>query len=372
MWVLSGFTNANTAWVLITPAPIIIGVTPLNFVLFNQVTDVVGGTGITVTIQTGIHTISLNNQTQNLLANAISGVTNIGIGSADIYSSTINNKIQLRSLLGSGGTTVNESGNSIVINTIVDSALNSGSINPVSNSAITTVINQILGVIAVHPTYYAPVVGLTIPTSPIEMGTTLSSFAMNISFTQNDAGSPSGYELCRNGLHYSSLQNNTMTEANITSPISYIGSVTYACGPTKNNNLNIPDPYGKILAGTSNSPTRTIIPYLYQFYNNTTAIPLTSAQVRTLGSCSYSYMNTFDLLTGTVNCVFAFAIPNTKSKVSVIDITNLGADITSCYALINGSFVVYDIGGNSHNYNLYAMQTAIPYSPTATHRIIVS
>lgn len=60
MWVLSGTTNANTSWVLDTPDPITIDVTPLNFVLFSHVTDVIAGTGITITMQTGTHIISVN------------------------------------------------------------------------------------------------------------------------------------------------------------------------------------------------------------------------------------------------------------------------------------------------------------------------
>jgi hypothetical protein len=76
MWVLSGITNGNTAWVLNTPDPITVGTTPLNFVLFSHVADIVGGTGITVTMQSGIHTVSLNNATQNILAKSITGATN--------------------------------------------------------------------------------------------------------------------------------------------------------------------------------------------------------------------------------------------------------------------------------------------------------
>jgi len=60
MWVLSGDTNNNTSWVLATEDPIVIDVTDLNFVYFNNVLDVVGGTGITVNTSSGNYNISVD------------------------------------------------------------------------------------------------------------------------------------------------------------------------------------------------------------------------------------------------------------------------------------------------------------------------
>lgn len=254
----------------------------------------------------------------------------------------------------------------------VDTDLNTGSTNPVQNQAIAIVINQILGVIAEPPVYTAPTANLTSTiTQTVEIGTTLTNFTANISFTQNDAGSATGYELCRNGSNYSNNQNNVVTESNITSTISFVGKVSYACGATKNNNLGIPDPTGKILAGTVSSPTRTITPQLRQFWGNTTAVPATSADVRALGNCNYQTVNGFCLVTGTVNKIFAVAIPSTKSISSVQDLSTF-ANLTSCYALINGSFTVKDAGNNDRTYKLYAMEQAIPNPQTTNHCIILS
>jgi hypothetical protein len=60
MWVLSGNTNANEAWVLDTPDPIVIGVSDLNFVLFGNVQNIIGGTGINVSANTGTYIINFN------------------------------------------------------------------------------------------------------------------------------------------------------------------------------------------------------------------------------------------------------------------------------------------------------------------------
>jgi hypothetical protein len=78
VWVLTGTTNGNTAWVLDTPDPIIIHDitgTSLSFVLFNHVQDVTAGTGITVNTITGTHQINLSVPTQNILAATITGAT---------------------------------------------------------------------------------------------------------------------------------------------------------------------------------------------------------------------------------------------------------------------------------------------------------
>jgi len=60
MWIFTGNTNGNTAWVLTTPDPITIGVSSLNFVLFNKIPNIISGTGITVTLLNGTHTVSVN------------------------------------------------------------------------------------------------------------------------------------------------------------------------------------------------------------------------------------------------------------------------------------------------------------------------
>jgi hypothetical protein len=117
MWVLSGNTNAQTSWVLITPNPIhihnVTG-TSLTFALYNHVKDVIAGTGITVTTITGTHIVSLNTTTQAILNSTITGVTNIG-GGESVYSGTSGHNFILNTFIGSGITTVQKVGNEIII-----------------------------------------------------------------------------------------------------------------------------------------------------------------------------------------------------------------------------------------------------------------
>jgi hypothetical protein len=59
-FVLSGNTWKYTSWILSTPNPIAINVTPLTFSLFAQVTDILAGTGILITKYYGQDTVSVN------------------------------------------------------------------------------------------------------------------------------------------------------------------------------------------------------------------------------------------------------------------------------------------------------------------------
>jgi len=78
MWVLTGSTNGSSAWVLITPDPIYIGLTPLTFALYNQISDVlsVPGSGIDITMLGGSHYVALDNMAKDVRLYGITGATN--------------------------------------------------------------------------------------------------------------------------------------------------------------------------------------------------------------------------------------------------------------------------------------------------------
>lgn len=256
---------------------------------------------------------------------------------------------------------------------ILDNALDVNSTNGVENQAIALAIQQILDVIAEPPTYVQPTTNLTNVTQTVETGTTLSNLTLDISFTQNDAGTANGFTLRRNGVVISNNQNNQRTESNITSTINFQGSVSYGQGVLKQNNLGIDDPTGRVQAGTINTPTRTLIPKLRLFWGTSASIPTNSTQVRNLpNNNAYENYNQIDLETGTTNTTFVVAIPSTKSVANVTDLGNLNANITSEYVLTDSNFTVQDIGGTNRNYKLYVMDQAIPYTTTTTHRITLS
>lgn len=253
---------------------------------------------------------------------------------------------------------------------VTDSELSETSTHPVENQVITKVVNQILNVIAVHPTYVQPTASITNITQTVENGTTLNG-SIVITFTKNDAGTLTSYELFRNGTSVSSLQTTPYTETNIQTSIAYYGRTCYTEGITKNNNLGIPDTTGKVLVGCVNSATRTITPMLKCFYGAFNGIPTMSSDIRGLVGGVFSNVNTFTLQTGTVYKNFVIAVPIAKSVTKVIDTTNLSADNTTQYILINSNFQVADAGGTTFPYKLYVMTTDIPFSPSANHVITI-
>lgn len=256
-------------------------------------------------------------------------------------------------------------------NITVDSELSELSVNPVENRAITTVINQILDVIADHPTYISPTVSLNNITQIVENGSNLSG-TLNVTFTQNDAGQVISYSISRNNIQISNIQTGAFNEVNIQSPIIFNSTVCYESGPIKNNNLGIPDPVGRILQGCITSSNRIITPMLRYFWGSNLNIPSTSSAVRTLSNNSFSNVSQITLSTGIQNTNFIVCIPNNRSITSVIDSSNLNADITLNYILINNNFQVEDVGGVNHAYKLYAMTTAVPYFPSANHIITIN
>jgi hypothetical protein len=126
-------------------------------------------------------------------------------------------------------------------------------------------IGKILEVIAEPPVYIAPNSSITNVTQTAEIGSTVS-IAITQTFTQNDAGSKISETIKKNGSTVSTTS--TFNETLTVQPTQtvYSGTVSYAEGVTKNNNLDIPDPTGKILAGTVNSSNRTITPIYPIFY----------------------------------------------------------------------------------------------------------
>lgn len=226
-------------------------------------------------------------------------------------------------------------------------------------------------VIRVPPTYVAPTSTLSTATQTVESGTTLTDLVANISFTQNNAGSATGYSLLKDNVEVSTTQNNLITLSNITSAIELKGTVSYGDGAILDDNLNEPYLTGQILAGSVTSPIKTITPQLKMFYGASATIPTDSAGVRALSNNTYQTTSSITISTGTTLLNFVVAIPASKNITSVIDTGNLNANITSEYTL-RGTFNVQDAGGNLNSYKVFAMAIAIPYSPSTNHVITIS
>ena len=257
----------------------------------------------------------------------------------------------------------------------VDLELDVDSDEAIANSAVTTVVNQILSVIAVAPTYSEPTASLSnITPNRREVGQTFN-LALSVGFTQNDAGSATEYRLLKDGVvEVTSATSISTTLSNVVVALGsteFRGEVDYTQGPIKVNNLGINDATGRINGGTR-SATRTLNGSLIQFFGSRVSAPTTSAQTRTLPLTSFDNVNILDLVTGTTNRFFIVAIPATKTITEVLDIGNLNVNITSEYVLTNTTFNVDDIGGTPRTYKLYVMELANPYPTSTTHKITLT
>src|SRR5690606_29814495 len=116
-------------------------------------------------------------------------------------------------------------------------------------------IGKILEVIAEPPVYIAPNSNLNNVTQTAEIGSSVS-ISLTQTFNQDDAGGKISETITKNGSTVSTTNTFNETLTVPTTNLVYSGTVSYSEGVTKDNNLGIPDPTGKILAGNTTSPTR--------------------------------------------------------------------------------------------------------------------
>jgi hypothetical protein len=125
-------------------------------------------------------------------------------------------------------------------------------------------------------------------------------------------------------------------------------------------------------AGCTSQKNTTITGYYCRFYGPTSATPTNSAEVRGLPAEAFqtANVNTFCLTTGTVENKFSVALPPSRTISCVLDLGNLGADITSCYVCL--CQIPVNTGGGSGasvNYNLYELNLGAPYPTSTNHQI---
>lgn len=182
-----------------------------------------------------------------------------------------------------------------------DSAIITGATvtNAVDNLA------ELINKLATHPTYTSPTSSITNITNTYELGDTQSINITQI-YTQNDGGSKVSENITKNSIVISS--GSSFSEIlTIVPTTTYGGSVTYSTGPIKLNNLDIPDPVGRILSGTTTSSTRTISG-IYPVYYLKSSLPITSTTMQTAinnGTANKLVINS----TGTISIPYA---PNSE------------------------------------------------------------
>ena len=132
----------------------------------------------------------------------------------------------------------------------------------------------------IAPTYTAPSVSLkTNAKSVLERGTS-ATIVITPTFTQNDAGAVTGYELFRDGVSiYTDTSCSSYTDTISTlsgTSIQYTCKVTYADGAIKNDNMGDPDTTGQILAGSITGTASKINIALKYYYGNSATNTISS------------------------------------------------------------------------------------------------
>jgi hypothetical protein len=248
-----------------------------------------------------------------------------------------------------------------------DDMLNILSTNTVQNSTIALAIsslNNALQIIVPAPTYNLPAATLTGMNAPrvFELGENVSR-SLVLGFTQNDAGSPTQFEIFKNnisllaqGLPFTQIINEPAALGTTT----YRNTVTYNQGPVKNNILGLPDARDQIQAGTT-SAIQTYDGYYRRWVGSSPTFLSNPNNVRTLSlSTSLDIDTNLNLASPAPiyinNKFIIIAIPNTRILTNVV--TDVNEILTSQFNL--SSVQIQDAAGVNRSYKLYYLETALP------------
>lgn len=195
---------------------------------------------------------------------------------------------------------------------------------------------DILATKCVAPTYVAPTAGISASPSngSYEIGTNLGTVTLSSSFTQNNGGANTTTTYYQNG---SPLGGNTTTISSLTSTQSFYVNKAYGQGAVINNNCGVPDPTGRINAGSVNSGTISFVPFSKRYWgfvsstspNNSTILALTQDNNGSTGSLTLSNV------TPSGSQYLAYFTKGSVSSVTVNGIPATGAFTFTTYSITN-------------------------------------
>ena len=226
----------------------------------------------------------------------------------------------------------------------------------------------------VHPIYTQPNTSISsnVSTSGIEIGTIINP-TFDITFNKNDAGVELSRVLKRDGVEIATATPFTDTNIQVTEVgKTYIGTVTYAQGTCKNNNLGLEDCLGRIEAGSKNTSNIVYIGYRKAFWGFDN-VPTTSAQVRGFSNSLLNPQNgstfTINIPVGTSKVIFAY--PANLRDVSSVKYIELAS------SEVKGNFTKTTVsvaGANGYspiNYKVYTYVPVEPYSIANTYNVTI-
>jgi len=213
------------------------------------------------------------------------------------------------------------------------------------------------------PNYLAPIASLsaTPSSSSLEVGQTLN-VNLTLSFNQRNAGAETAREIRKNGVV---LGATTDTIVISTTPISYLGNISYAQGAVLNNQAGVPDPNGRINAGNMNSNT---INYVGAYFNFVAVgvIATTGAQVRE--NLVKMLDNVFSLVIPSGVQTATIAYPAIRADLldsSVKYVEGFNSNVGNTFT--KSLFTVNDAGGVPVAYKIYTLQLPAPETNQVTY-----
>jgi len=231
----------------------------------------------------------------------------------------------------------------------------------------------------IPPTYNQPTLVLNGSPSPTstEIGTIISP-VFNRTFTQNDAGALTANRLYKDSVLISSSFPYTDTGVQLVEiAIQYDAEVDYAQGPIKNNNMGVPDPAGRINAGTVSSNTLTYIGLRKGFYGTPLTTPSNNTEVRAMTEGTFDTTNNPDVnasgedLVPNPNPNFTITIPIGATRVSFA-YPATSRDVASvryqelAFTEVRSNFTQTSVnvsGANGYSPVAYRVYTYVPVEP---------
>lgn len=200
-------------------------------------------------------------------------------------------------------------------------------------------IDAIRNAIVQPPNYIPPSASITFgnPTT-VEAGTNLARI-VNTSFTQNDAGQVNNIKIFRGStllVDQDTNQNTLAVGDNFTigrETVTHSCQISYGEGITKQNNLGLDDPTGKIQAGTITA-NRNIVGRLKIFYGSLPTFPTTGQEYRdslNASSSNWSYENTSQTFFQASSVSHIIAVPIDKNINNINITTSSFENITSSF-----------------------------------------
>lgn len=238
-------------------------------------------------------------------------------------------------------------------------------------TSTTEILEQML-VKVIPPTYTLPIISISSNITSAETGQEISP-VITARFTKNDGGEPLTCVIKDKNTEISESYSITLPSFPLIEDKIYSTIITYGDGPIKNNNINVPDPNGCILAGsgTSYATIKSYRPF-FGFVNNESTIP-NSSFIRQQNKKGLNLIpgSTIQVITEANSKLVCFAYPATIrdcTKITYLDLNddNNKTAFTSIIIPIN------DLSGNNPiDYRVYYYIAPIEFGLKATFTLTV-